>query len=164
MIQITDFRVNGFVELECHDGAEVDIGGDTRGFIRIVSELVFGISTERGESADVKGVESFRDILTILNFHNFKIMEGFDIVHFYFCEMDSIVGEVNGVSEIAQSFCSLFLMRLRRIFGMEIENRIFVSPPPCRRPRSPAAPASARRPRCPSPAAPTPFGGRRTAG
>jgi serine/threonine protein kinase len=105
VIQVTDFGLNDSGDLECHDESEVDIVGssgaslirkaDIRGFTRIVSEIVFGRSAEeccscsgipsyvlemieRGESADMKGIESFRDILKILERHHFDIMEGVD--------------------------------------------------------------------------------------
>jgi hypothetical protein len=105
VIQITDFGMNDYEDLESDDESEVDIVGcsgasltrkaDIRGFTRIVSEIVFGRSAERccrcsgirsfvlemierGESADMKGIESFGDILKILERHNFNIMEGVD--------------------------------------------------------------------------------------
>jgi hypothetical protein len=86
VIPISGFGRNDYGDLESHDEAEVDIVGssgasltrkaDIRGFTRIVSEIVVGSSAEqccdcsgiqsfvwemieRGESADMKGIESF---------------------------------------------------------------------------------------------------------
>jgi hypothetical protein len=39
--------------------------------------------TEGGESADLKGVESFRDSLTILKQYNSKTIEGVDVEEFH---------------------------------------------------------------------------------
>jgi serine/threonine protein kinase len=106
VIQISDFGLNGLGELEDDDGVEMDIGGfsgeswtptvDIRAFTRILSEIVVGASAEHGcgssgipsfvleiigngESAELKAVESFSDILKMLKLHNFQIIEGVDV-------------------------------------------------------------------------------------
>jgi serine/threonine protein kinase len=106
VIQITDFGLNGFGELEDPDGVEMDSGAfsgeswtptiDIRAFTRILSEIVVGASAEHGcassdipsfvseiiengESSDLKAVKSLSDILKILKLHNFKIIEGIDV-------------------------------------------------------------------------------------
>jgi serine/threonine protein kinase len=106
VIQITDFGLNGFGELEGQEGGKKDIGGfsgenwtptvDMRAFTRILSEILIGASAEQGcdssdipsfvfeiigngESADLKAIKSLSDILKILKLHNFQIIEGVDI-------------------------------------------------------------------------------------
>jgi hypothetical protein len=106
MIQIMDFGLNGFGEIEDQDEIETDIGGfsdeswtptvDIRAFTRILSEIVVGAPAEQGcgrssipsfvleiiengESGDGKVVKSLSDILKILKLHNFNIIEGVDV-------------------------------------------------------------------------------------
>jgi serine/threonine protein kinase len=106
MIQITDFGLTGFGELEGNHGPEADVGGfsgeswtpkaDVRAFATIVSEIVVGrsgehrsrVSTipsfvfemiERGQSADLIAVETFSEILKLLKDNQFKIMKGTDL-------------------------------------------------------------------------------------
>jgi hypothetical protein len=84
------------VDLVGFSGAAWTAKTDIRDFTRIVSEVVYGTSgehgcgcpriplfvmemIEKGESADLKGIESFRDILNILKHHNFKIMEDVNV-------------------------------------------------------------------------------------
>jgi serine/threonine protein kinase len=106
MIQMTDFCLNGLRQLERNPTAKVDVGGfsgeswtpkvDVRAFAGLLSEIVIGTSgeqggyvpsvpsfvlkmIERGQSADLKSIESFSDILTTLKQNDFTIMEGVDV-------------------------------------------------------------------------------------
>jgi serine/threonine protein kinase len=110
VIQITGFGMNDYGDLERHDESEVDIvsssgasltrKADIRGFTRIVSEIVFGRLAEpccgssgipsfvlemieSGNSADMKGIESFRDILQVLNIAQPRIID--DLLDFSRC-------------------------------------------------------------------------------
>jgi hypothetical protein len=105
-IQITDFCINGLRQLQSNPTAKVDVGGfsseswtpkvDVQAFARLLSEIAIGTSgghggydpcvpsfvlemIERGQSSDLKSVESFWDILKTLTQNDFKIMENIDI-------------------------------------------------------------------------------------
>jgi hypothetical protein len=97
VIQITDFGHKVLGDLASNDSAEGYVGGfcgeswtpkvDIQAFIKILSEIVVGTSSEEdfvseiirlGQSTDVGAIESFAEIFTTLNWFDFKIMEGVD--------------------------------------------------------------------------------------
>jgi hypothetical protein len=106
MIQITDFCINDLRQLESNPTAKVDVGGfsgeswtpkvDVQAFAELLSEIVIGPSggqgghdpsvpsfvlkmIARGQSADLKSVALFSDILKTLKQNDFKILENVDV-------------------------------------------------------------------------------------